>query len=82
MRVLAVSKTTSTATSEAIQNARKAEAEQGMKLFEQGLLVEGYMDAHFATAYMIFVGIATIIGAISGALAIYDFIEHRRKDRK
>ncbi|GCE31165.1 hypothetical protein KDA_66490 [Dictyobacter alpinus] len=41
MRMLAVSKTTSTATPEAIQNARKAEAEQGMKLFEQGLLVEG-----------------------------------------
>lgn len=53
MRILAVSKTLSRATPEALQRARKAETERGKQLFEQGVILEGYMDATFTIAYML-----------------------------
>lgn len=53
MRIFASSKTTAKATPEALRDDMDAEVAVGKRLFEQGLIVQAYMDPSYTDTYMI-----------------------------
>ncbi len=53
MRFLAINKLTAKATPEALTSSMGAEIAQGKQFFEQGFILEGYMDPTYTTAYLI-----------------------------
>ncbi len=50
MRFLAISRPTDAATPEAVADDMDAEIANGRRLFEEGFLVQGYMDPTYTTA--------------------------------
>lgn len=53
MRILAISSPTPQATPEALSADMDAEIANGRRLYEEGFLVEGYMDPTYSTAYFL-----------------------------
>ncbi len=53
MRILAISKSTPKATPEALTRGMNDEVAKGKQFFEQGFIIEGYMDPTYTEAYMI-----------------------------
>ena len=53
MRILAISKSTSKATQEALTRGMNDEVAKGKQFFEQEFIIEGYMDSTYTDAYMI-----------------------------
>jgi hypothetical protein len=53
MRLLAIGKPTPIATREALMKSMNVEGAKGRQFFEQGFIIEGYMDPTFTDAYLI-----------------------------
>lgn len=53
MRILAISRPTPTATPEALQQDMEAEIAQGAAFYEQGLIVQAYMDPAYQQTFMV-----------------------------
>ncbi len=53
MRILAISKLTEKATPEVMQQEMKAEIAAAKRLFEQGVIVQGYMDRNYKNVYLL-----------------------------
>lgn len=53
MRLLAITRSTPKATPDALARSMDAEVAQGRQFFEQGFILEAYMDPTYTDAYMI-----------------------------
>ena len=53
MRILAISRPTATATPEALQEDMDAEIAQGARFYEDGLILEAYMDPGYEQTFML-----------------------------
>ena len=73
MRILAISNVTEKATPEAMQREMQAELAAGKRLFEQGVILEGYVDTHYTNVYLLLE--CESVAAAEQACLIYPLVQ-------
>ena len=71
--ILAIGKVTDKATPAAMQREMQGEVAAGQRLFEQGVIVEGYMDANYTNVYLLLE--CESVSAAEAACATYPLVQ-------